>query len=390
MEVKKTIFGWRTVALAVIILGWALCAYLFFRYTQVKSNTGSNTTDFCKAILGSSCDTTLTSSVSWQLGAPLLGWGMAYFGLLALLFSFRNWVVDRFVLLLAAFGVGVSAILTALIFRNNLICPLCLVIHFINLVALITLFISTRSSISYRGAKPNLAWHSLLKWGFLLLVVIITGGFTEVRILKSFLPKMPEVNMDEVAKKFQSEKVYNFAKNDPSAHLGSNEAPVQLVVFSSFQCPACKGFASSIEDIQKKFGKNVGITFKNFPLSTTCNPRLSENMQPQSCDAAFAAIAAQRQNRFWEYHDQLFEANLADGEKALTIIAKNIGLNIEKWELDRKSNEAREQLAYEIKTAYKLGINATPSIFINGRKISNPNLKVLNFLIQNELNKISH
>ncbi len=389
MEDKKNIFGRRTLALGIITLGWFLCAYLVFRSTQLKNPTGS-TTDLCLKIFGSSCDTTLSSSVSWHLGFPLVGWGVAYFGLLGLLFSFGNKVVDRFVILLAAFGVGVSCILTAIIIRNNLTCPLCLVIHFINLVTLITIFISTRSSISYSQEKLPLAKHSLLKWGLLLLFVIVTGGFTEVRILKSFLPKIPEVNLDEVAKKFQSEKVYNFPKNDPSAHLGSTEAPVQLVVFSSFQCPACKGFASSIEDIQKKFGKNVGITFKNFPLSTTCNPRLSENMQPQSCDAAFAAIAAQRQNRFWEYHDQLFEANLADGEKALTTIAKNIGLNIEKWELDRKSNEAREQLAYEIKTAYKLGINATPSIFINGRKISNPNLKVLNFLIQNELNKISH
>lgn len=389
MTDKKTFFGGRTLALGFIILGWLLCAYLVFRSTQIKNPAG-NTPDFCRIMLGSSCDKTLLSIFSRQLGFPLAGGGLAYFGLLGLLFSFRNRVADRLVVLLAAFGVGVSCILTAIILRGSLTCPLCLIIHFINLLALITLFLSTRSSISYSGPKPTLARRPNLMWTLLLLLVIISGGFTEVGILKSSLPKMPEVNLDEVAKKFKGEKVYDIPKSASSPHLGSTEAPVQLVVFSSFQCPACKGFAPLLEGLYKKFGNNIGITFKNFPLSKTCNPRLIDDMQPQSCDAAFAALAAHRQNRFWNYHDQLFDSDLADDEKTLTSIAKKMGLNMEKWEQDRHSDEVKKQLSEDVKAGYQTSINGTPSVFINGRKISSLQEKVLNFLIQNELNKASN
>lgn len=67
-----------------------------------------------------------------------------------------------------------------------------------------------------------------------------------------------------------------------------------------------------------------------------------------------------------------------------------MGLNIEKWEQDRHSNEVKLQLSEDIKTSYETGINGTPSVFINGRQVSNFQESVLNFVIQNELNKLSH
>jgi hypothetical protein len=60
-------------------------------------------------------------------------------------------------------------------------------------------------------------------------------------------------------------------------------------------------------------------------------------MQPQSCNAAFAAIAAQQQNLFWDYHDQLFQSDLNFDETTFKSIAEKIGLNIGKWETDRQS-----------------------------------------------------
>jgi protein-disulfide isomerase len=217
------------------------------------------------------------------------------------------------------------------------------------------------------------------------LVVIIFGGISEVglsRISRS-------INLDEIAKNFQNETVYNFPKSDSSLFLGSVGAPVQLTVFSSFQCPACKAFAHSLENVHKKFGKNIGITFKNFPLSSACNPKMKYDMQPRSCEAAYAAIAADRQNRFWNYHDQLFQSNLAADEKTLSSIARNMGLNMEKWEYDRHSDEVKARLSEDIKKAYEIGINATPSVFINGRKVTNIQEPILNFIIQNELEKVS-
>jgi len=385
---KENAFGSRVWALGIIIFGWVLCAYLVFRSTQLKAN-GNAWPDLCQTVFNSGCDKALKSALAWHLGFPLAGWGLAYFGLLGLLFSLSKPATDRLTILVAAFGVGVSGVLSAIIVRAGaaVSCPLCLSVHFINLLALVALFWSVRPHVPSSEQKP--AKWSFLRWVVLISFVVILGGASEYGILKTSFGKKPEINLDEIAKNFTEETVYNIPNSD-SPRIGSPDAPVQLVVFSSFQCPACKTFAPSLENIHKKFGEKVGITFKNFPLSTSCNPRLSEDMQPRACAAAFAAIAAQRQNLFWNYHDQLFQSNLEEDEKTLTSIAKNIGLNMEQWESDRQSDAVKESLSEDVTIAYEIGINATPSVFINGRRVGAFDESVLTFLIQNELSKISN
>ncbi|GAA4417823.1 hypothetical protein GCM10023187_50600 [Nibrella viscosa] len=114
---------------------------------------------------------------------------------------------------------------------------------------------------------------------------------------------------------------------------------------------------------------------------------LSEDMQPRSCEAAFATVAAEQQNRFWNYHDHLFETSLEQNDKTLTSIAKNIGLDIDKWNRDRNSEEVKKIIADDLAIAYKLGINATPTVFINGRRVNSFQESVLTFIIKNELKK---
>ena len=113
-------------------------------------------------------------------------------------------------------------------------------------------------------------------------------------------------------------------------------------------------------------------------------------MQPQSCDVAIAALAAQRQQKFWNFHDKIFESNLAGDEKTLADIAKTIGVDILKWNNDRNSSEVYKQLSDDIQLANKLGINATPTVFINGRKVNNSQERVVDFLIQLELDGRPH
>lgn len=388
MENKQIVFEKRALTLGFIILDWVLCSYLVFRSNHLTDE--GNIPDLCKTIFGSSCDKVLSSPISWHLGYPLPGWGLAYFGLLGLLFSFRTLLFDRIVLILATFGVGISVIQSAIIFKGGLSCPLCLFIHFINLLILVALLSGIPKSIFNTEQKLTTSRRFFVRSSFLLLFILIIGGISEVGMLKASVNKRAETNISEISKNFQNETVRTIPKNDASPHLGSLNAPIQLVVFSSFQCPACQAFAPTLENIQKKFGSNIGITFKNFPLSSTCNPMMTEDMQPRACWAAFAAIAAHQQNNFWNYHDQLFQSDLEFDEKTLKSIAQKSGLNIEKWESDRQSDAVKENLSDDIKIANELGINATPTVFINGRRVSSFQENVLDFLIQNELNKGSN
>jgi protein-disulfide isomerase/uncharacterized membrane protein len=386
METNKTLFARRTVIMVLIIFGWVLCGYLVFRIKQLN---GSNIKipDLCNLIFSKSCDPILSNRFSQLFGFSFAGIGLAYFGLLGLLFSLRKLVIDRLVMFITALGTGAGAFLSYIIIKGGLTCTLCMMIHLLNPLILIFLLIGLRNSVPSLLTKSNSGRSFYLRWSVMLLMVIAIGGFSQYLLLRASFNKLSEVNLDVVTKEFEKEKVYQIPVNDLSPHLGSTTSPVQLVVFSSFQCPACKTFGPILETISKKYGNKIGITFKNFPLSSVCNPRLEGNLQPQSCDAAFAAIAAQLQDRFWEYHDLLFQSDMNFDENLFRSIAEKTELNMEKWENDRHADTVKKVLIEDLKIAYRIGINATPSVFVNGRRINNPQESVLNFLIENELKK---
>jgi protein-disulfide isomerase/uncharacterized membrane protein len=377
-----------TFAFSGIALGWVLCAYLVFRSTQLNGSIAT-IPDLCQLIFNISCDPALSSPMAWHLGYPLAGWGLAYFGALGLLFSLRKIVIDRIVILLAALGVGISVIQSALIIRGELSCPVCLAIHLINLLVLIALVRNLKGSFFWGQQNQTATRGSLLRWSMLLVGTLIIGGISEVGVLRTSIGQKAAINLDEIAKQYRSERVYPIPPGDALPALGSPRAPVQVVVFSSFRCPACQGFAPTLENLHKKFGNQIGVTFKNFPLSSGCNPRMSVDMQPGSCGAAYAALAAHRQNRFWPYHDQVFASTLDSAGKTLIAIAKTSGLTMGQWESDRQSEEVKQQVAQDVQLAYELGVEGTPTVFINGRRVSNFQESVLTFLIKNELATLS-
>ncbi len=382
MKLKNKDLTNKTIAYCSLILGWVFSGSLMYHATNLKNSASAS--DLFAAILGNSCDKALTNPISWILNYPLAAWGLAYFGLIGLLLSLNKYFIDRFLVALSAFGVGATVFLTYIILNGHLSCPLCLLIHGVNLLLFLALIGNaqkTAPEILFKNA-------SVLRGGIIVITAMVLGGFSPYYSIKYSFNKNTAVNLEEINKKFQSANVFNIPKNTASPNIGSLTAPIQLTVFSSFQCPACQSFAPILENLHKKFGDNIGISFKNFPLSKTCNPQMLEDMQPQACGAAFAAKAAQMQNQFWQYHDEIFNSNLEVDDKSLSKMAKTIGLNMEKFEVDKKSEAIKASIADDVNLAYQLGINATPSVLINGRLVSSHDESVLNFLIQNELEKL--
>ena len=220
----------------------------------------------------------------------------------------------------------------------------------------------------------------------LLGLSVIMGAVTETLNLKSTFGQK-SVDYKQVWSTYLTEPIQNVSGSATIRPLGSPTAPVHLVVFSSFQCPSCKVFATSLKELGKKYGDHLRISFKNFPLSESCNPRLIGNTQPRSCQAALAALAANNQHRFWEFHDLLFQSDLAEDEAALLGLAQKAGLDINVWEHDRKSDTTMNQLQEDINLGNALNTNATPTVFINGRHVTNFQEQALVFIIENELKR---
>lgn len=103
--------------------------------------------------------------------------------------------------------------------------------------------------------------------------------------------------------------------------------------------------------------------------------------------AALAALAADKQGKFWEYHDKLFAEKKIE-QASFDRIAEELGLDLVKFRIDLKSEALANQLRNDMVEAQQLGITGTPAVFINGRKLKNRSMKGFQNLIDEEMKKL--
>jgi len=174
--------------------------------------------------------------------------------------------------------------------------------------------------------------------------------------------------------------------------IGSPAAPVQIVVFSDFQCPGCADVSMLLEQAAANYSTAISIVFKHFPLSTKCNDGVHSDMHESACDAAYAAQAAHLQNKFWPFHDALFEANLEDPADALFTlrrIASGVGLDIRRFEADMSSPETKLRVRQDAVIAAELRVRGTPAVYLNGKVIHRLTPGLLQAIIESEIQRSS-
>src|SRR3989338_3159733 len=144
-----------------------------------------------------------------------------------------------------------------------------------------------------------------------------------------------------------------------------------LLEFSDFQCPACKSFAEFIKAEIEASGsanaeimKNVIFVYRHFPLA----------QHAQAEPAAFAAEAAGKQGKFYEYSDVLFAkqeewAEKKDAVNKFETYAKDLGLDMDKFKKDRDSQEVKDKVKADLLSGQQSEVNATPTFYFNGKKL---------------------
>jgi len=149
---------------------------------------------------------------------------------------------------------------------------------------------------------------------------------------------------------------------------GDRQAKVVLLEYSDFQCPACATYHPMVKQLEQEFGQQIAVVYRHFPLST---------IHPNARAAAESAEAAGLQGYFWQMHDKLFE-NQSDWSASpnprnqFIQYASDLGLDIEKFESDLSSSAVSQAVRDDIVSANQVGINATPTFFLNGVSITNP------------------
>jgi len=140
---------------------------------------------------------------------------------------------------------------------------------------------------------------------------------------------------------------------------GNPAATVTIVEFSDYQCPFCARVNPTLAKIRETYGDRVKIVFKDYPLPN----------HPQAPKAAEAARCAGDQKKYWEMHDAMFANQRALEVPALKQTARAMGLNGASFDQCLDSGKWAEAVAAGTELGGKMGVNSTPTLYVNGRAV---------------------
>lgn len=156
----------------------------------------------------------------------------------------------------------------------------------------------------------------------------------------------------------------DFLVRDDSYFEGDQNSKLVLVEFSDFQCPACAAHASKMQELVAAHPE-MKLVYRHYPLSYHQYAR----------QAALAAEAAGRQNKFWEMHDLLFQNQKTWGESSSVTqvfegYAQQLGLDVEQFKADMADQALLEKINRDIADGNKANINGTPTFLLNGQRVN--------------------
>jgi protein-disulfide isomerase/uncharacterized membrane protein len=389
----------------LIILGSFVSGYLLYRQFLLLSHSAAGAIDLCREILGTGCDETLRGRSSWLLGIPLAGWGIIYYASLSCFAALGSYLKAEFraeagagsILLATAGAAGSVALAVAIIAGKAPFCPLCLVVHAINIALLAVVWRRSRLSFAELLHAVSAAAAYLLKgttasrlqarWkslGF-VLVALLSGIIYQWIFVEVQLSKGPSGGFDPdiVSAEYLSAPLREIPIGEDDPVEGDREAAVKVVVFSNFLCPGCRQLSVGLHRMVSYFDGRIAVIFKHY-TGAACRGIAALSEAPEPCLAAWSAEAAKRQGRFQAYADALFALKGPTGQAGYSELARKMGLDLGRFEKDRTSSAVRAKVDSDTALGDSLGIDATPAIFLNGRRIRDVSLEILEFLIELE------
>ena len=133
-----------------------------------------------------------------------------------------------------------------------------------------------------------------------------------------------------------------------------------------------------LEQVLEKYPQDVKVVFKNFPLQN----------HKYALKAAIAALAAESQGKFWEFHDLLFENYNKLNDQKIQDIAVAVGLNLEEYEKKKKDPAVQTQVRRDLADGRQAGVRGTPTVFINGKRLRDRSLNGFQAAVDKQLQKL--
>ncbi|MBN1334777.1 MAG: thioredoxin domain-containing protein [Deltaproteobacteria bacterium] len=374
--------GWAVCA-AVLSwdLGWGLVltslggggvsAYLLRQHVLVLDGGVS----ICSINQVFDCDAVNTSRWSEMFGIPVALWGLAFY--VAVAVGSALWRLGRkgyreapWVLLLMAIGSLFYSLWLAWIshFRIHSWCLFCISMYGVNVLLLIGSCLAVRRE--RQAPRPRL-WPLL--WGsagdrtartvvLAGLAALFVGGLSWQGLKQSILA---EANADDTLPIgiYTAPGPVEVSGFEPV--FGKPDAPYMIVEWADFQCPYCARASAEIKTYIQTH-PDVQLRFKDYPISSRCNPEVSSLGHRTSCDASFAAKCAHAQGRFWEYADLLMKNQAYQSPEDLRFIAGQIQLDMDAFQACMGSDTPERAVRVDVTAAARVEVNATPTFYVKG------------------------
>jgi len=143
--------------------------------------------------------------------------------------------------------------------------------------------------------------------------------------------------------------------------IGPEDAPITLVEFSDYQCPYCEKWYDQVyKQLWAAYPGKIRFVYRNLPLT---------QIHPQSMNAAEASMCAGDQNAFWKFHDKLFENASSLNDDLYATLAADLGLDTAAFETCMNDHKHKAAIEADMQFAIDLGVQSTPTFFINGLAI---------------------
>jgi protein-disulfide isomerase len=173
--------------------------------------------------------------------------------------------------------------------------------------------------------------------------------------------------MDRLFKKYEvkvllkgPEVIAHTISVDGEPSVGPAAAPVTIVMFSDFQCPACSRTHPVLKRVMAEYPGKVRLVVRDYPLDKT---------HPNAFNAALAANAAAKQGKYVEYIERLYTNQESLDKPSLLRFASELGLNGKQFEIDFSDAAAAAEIKQDQTDGDAAGVNSTPTIFVNGVKV---------------------
>lgn len=369
-------------------LGAAIAIYLIYHHIHIMS--GGHGGFLCSAGELFDCESVAYSSYSEILGFPVASFGLAfYLGVILLSVIALNSSHIRRASSTLGFIFSFLAVIAAIIYTSisflviDALCLWCLISHGITAIIFIfyaALFVKEKEnpfallvSLLQKKEPFQHAPGNQILISILILFAVTSVG---VRIIGASMANnslsSEPIDTSRLIARFENLPELSIP-TDERPSKGNPQAPVTVVEFSDFQCPSCKMAHRELKPFIKRNQNSVHFVYRHFPLDMGCNNLVSRPVHPFACEAALGSVCAGFQegdDAFFRFHDLLFANQASINSQMIRNIASDMGLDAEAFQECMESDKAMAVVQEDIRLGEELAIQATPTLIINGRKMT--------------------